>query len=88
MTKIETLKQETKNSTAFPSLEAVAEDFLSHTSKDQHPDVFVCAIAGAAYEDEIHVENLPQWPIIHISHVKSVLGIPEARFINDLVAAA
>ncbi len=88
MTDITVLKQETKNSAAFPSFEALAQDFLASVPKQDRPDVLVCAIAGAAYGEEIHVENLPQWPIIYVSHVKSVLGISEVRFINDLVAAA
>jgi glucokinase len=76
--------QATFKSTAFPSLEAVAKQFLSDTGA--HVERAVFGIAGPVIKGRSDTTNLP-WKISEET-LQSALGVEKAKLLNDLEATA
>ena len=82
------LPEQCLSTQSYSRFEELMQDYLKQIVKADYPELFVCAIAGGAYGDEIKIGNLLHWPIIKRSEASRILNIPRLEFINDLVAAA
>jgi glucokinase len=78
------LAEATLPSANYPSLEALAQDFLK--SRDLHLDRASFGVAGPVVEGRAQITNLP-W-LIDATEVGRALSIPSVRLLNDLTAIA
>jgi glucokinase len=77
-------RQATFRSADYPSLEAVAEEFLAQAQEPVESAVF--GVAGPVVGGQTNATNLP-W-VIREETLKQVLGLQEAKLLNDLEATA
>jgi glucokinase len=82
--KLTPVVQATFRSANYPSLEAVVEDFLAGT--DVPIDRAVFGVAGPVIHGQSTATNLP-W-VISEESLQEMLGIEEAKLLNDLEATA
>jgi glucokinase len=77
--------EETFRSAAYPSLEALVEDFVTHVD-DQTFDAAAFGVAGPVVSGVARITNLP-W-VMSEEHLERELEIERVRLINDLAAIA
>ena len=71
-------------SASFPTLDAIAREYLRRTGARPHRAVF--GVAGPVVEGRAQITNLP-WRISE-SGLRRSIGVAAVRLLNDLVAAA
>ena len=82
--KLQPQMQATFQSTRYPSLEAVVQDFLAGYSYPITKAVF--GVAGPVVSGQSQITNLP-W-LISEATLQSALNLPLVRLLNDLEAIA
>jgi len=78
------LAEDTFPSARFPSLEALASEFLAQV--DLKPERASFGVAGPVLAGRATITNLP-W-VMHESHLEAALGLSSVHLLNDLIAIA